>query len=173
MNMKARGAVLRIVGAAVGAGALTWAAVIGGVTGSSGTADIATKSIADEGPGYAIEDFAYPNADKILAEQKIKLKSGDGHILLAQCTGAPELMEVFSHQNEKICFRVTGDKGYLSLEIPAVFGIKGNAYSSQVNMTTGTEEKSFTVSKDSWTAVGETADEQGRDFMLLEIRTSK
>ncbi|MFD7079306.1 hypothetical protein ACFYXV_31170 [Streptomyces sp. NPDC002181] len=171
--MKARTAILRIAGAAVAAGALTWAAVTGGVTGGSTTEAIATKAIADEGPGYAIEDFAYPNADKILAEQKIKLKSGDGHILLAECTGAPELMEVFSHKNEKICFRVTGDKGYLSLEIPSVFGVKGNNYAAQVEMSAGAEQKSFTVDKNAWTAVGETADDQGRDFMLLEIRTSK
>lgn len=82
-------------------------------------------------------------------------------------------MEVFSHKNEKVCFRTIGDNGYLSLEIPSVFGIKGNAYASQVNMTTGAEQKTFTVDKNTWTAVGETADEQGRDFMLLEIRTSK
>ncbi|MFG2991798.1 hypothetical protein ACGFZK_21330 [Streptomyces sp. NPDC048257] len=170
--MKARSAILRIVGAALAAGALTWVAV-GGVTGGAGAEGLATKAIADEGPGYAIEDFSYPNADKILAEQKIKLKSGDGHILLTECTGAPEQMEVFSHKNEKVCFRTTGNKGYLSLEIPSVFGIKGNEYASQVNMTTGTEEKTFNVDKNAWTAVGETADEKGRDFMLLEIRTSK
>ncbi|MGW6971208.1 hypothetical protein [Streptomyces sp. NPDC054952] len=173
MNMKARGTILRIVGAAMGAGALAWAAVAGGATGGSGAEGISTKSIADEGPGYAVEDFAYPNADKILAEKKIKLKSGNGNILLAECTGAPELMEVFSHVNEKVCFRVTGDKGYLSLEIPAVFGIKGNNFAAQVEMSAGSEEKTFNVDKNTWTAVGETADEQGRDFMLLEIRTSK
>ncbi|MFI1652961.1 hypothetical protein ACH4XT_39395 [Streptomyces avidinii] len=171
--MKVRSAILRITAVAVGAGALTWVAVLGGATGHPGAQAPATKAIADEGPGYAIEDFAYPNADKILAEKKIKLKSGDGHILLAECTGAPELMEVFSHKNEKVCFRTTGNKGYLSLEIPSVFGIKGNEYASQVNMITGTEEKTFNVDKNAWTAVGETADDKGRDFMLLEIRTNK
>ncbi|MFD3681159.1 hypothetical protein [Streptomyces sp. NPDC058613] len=171
--MKVRNAILRTAGAAVGAGALTWVAVAGIATGGTTTKGIAAQSIADEGPGYAIEDFAYPNADRILAEQKIKLKSGNGHILLAECTGAPGLMEVFSHKNERICFSVTGDKGYLSLEIPAVFGVKGNDYAAQVDMSVGAEEKSFNVEKNAWTAVGETADEQGRDFMLLEIRTSK
>ncbi|WP_327063554.1 hypothetical protein OG715_00885 [Kitasatospora purpeofusca] len=171
--MKIRSTILRITATALSAGALTWAFTAGGATGGSGSDTPATKVVADEAPGYAIEDFAYPNADKILAEQKIKLKSGDGHILLTPCTGAPELMEVFSHKNEKICFRVTGDKGYLSLEVPAVFGVKGNNYAAQVAMTTGTEQKTFPVDKNAWTAVGETADEQGRDFMLLEIRTSK
>ncbi|MFF2118538.1 hypothetical protein ACFVXH_14585 [Kitasatospora sp. NPDC058184] len=170
--MKVRSTILRITVTALSAGALTWIAIAGGA-GERGPDKIATQVVADEGPGYAVEDFAYPNADGILAEQKIKLKRGDGHILLAPCTGAPELMEVFSHKNEKVCFRVTGDKGYLSLEIPAVFGVKGNDYAAQVAMTTGTEEKTFPVDKNSWTAVGETADAQGRDFMLLEIRTSK
>ncbi|MFE4207840.1 hypothetical protein ACFRSX_29320 [Streptomyces goshikiensis] len=173
MNMKARSAIQRIAGVAAGAGALAWAAAVGGVTSQADTEGIATQSIADEGPGYAVEDFAYPNADKILAEQKIKLKRGDGHILLAECTGAPELMEIFSHKQEKVCFRVTGDKGYLSLEIPSVFGVKGNDYAAQVDMSVGAEEKSFTVDRNAWTAVGETADDRGRAFMLLEIRTSK
>lgn len=171
--MKVRSTILRITATAVSAGTLAWVALTGGVTGGSSPEGLATKAISDEGPGYAIEDFAYPNADKILTEQKIKLKRGNGHILLAQCTGAPELMEIFSHKNERACFRVTGDKGYLSLEIPAVFGVKGNDYATQVAMTAGAEEKTFPIEKNSWTAVGETADEQGRDFMLLEIRTSK
>ncbi|WP_369382902.1 hypothetical protein [Streptomyces sp. cg36] len=171
--MKVRSTVLRITATAAAAGALAWAVIAGGASGGANGDTIATEPVAEDGPGYAIEDFAYPNADKILAEQKIKLKRGDGHIVLAPCTGAPELMEVFSHQNEKICFKVTGDKGYLSLEIPAVFGVKGNNYAAQVEMTTGTEQKTFPVDKNAWTAVGETADEKGRDFMLLEIRTSK
>ncbi|MFD0354147.1 hypothetical protein ACFVHW_10450 [Streptomyces sp. NPDC127110] len=171
--MKARSTILRITGAAAVAGVLAWALAAGGVTSGSATESIATTAIAGEGPKDAVEDFAYPNAEKILAEQRIKLKSGDGHILLAECTGAPELMEVFSLKNEKVCFRVTGDKGYLSLEIPAVYGVKGNEYAAQVEMSAGTEQKTFTVDKNSWTAVGQTADEQGRTFMLLEIRTSK
>ncbi|GAA0409386.1 hypothetical protein [Streptomyces luteireticuli] len=171
--MKARSAILRIAGAAVAAGVLAWIAAPDGAAGGSATESIATKAIADEGPGDAVEYFAYPNADKILAEQKIKLKKGDGHILLTECTGAPDLMEVFSHKHEKACFRVIGDKGYLSLEIPEVFGIKGNNYAARVEMSAGTERKTFTVNKNAWTAVGETADGQGRDFVLLEIRTSK
>ncbi|MEU9233505.1 hypothetical protein [Streptomyces subrutilus] len=171
--MKVRNTILKITASAAAAGALTWLTVLGGASSVPDAAIPATQSAAGEGPGFAIEDGAYPNAEKILAEQKIKLKSGNGHIQLTECTGAPELMQIFSHENEKVCFQVTGDKGYLSLEIPAVFGVKGNNYSAQVDMSVGSEEKTFTIDKNSWTAVGETADDQGRDFMLLEIRTSK
>ncbi|MEW1636806.1 hypothetical protein AB0469_22350 [Streptomyces sp. NPDC093801] len=171
--MKIRKTMLRSAGAALAAGAMAWIAIAAGAADHS-PADASTmKAIADEGPGYAIEDFGYPNADKILAERGITLKRGDGHIMLADCSSASDLMEVWSRANEKICFRVSGSTGYLTLEIPAVFAVKGNSYSAQVDMVTGTEQKSFDVNKNAWTPVGESADEQGRDFMLLEIRTSK
>ncbi|WP_326784767.1 hypothetical protein [Streptomyces sp. NBC_00151] len=170
--MKVRKAIVRTVGAAVGAGALAWVAIAGGVTGGTAAGGNDMKMIAEDGPGYAIEDFGYPNADKILAEQHITLKRGDGHILLADCASATDLLEVWSRANDKICFRVTGTKGYLTLEIPAVFAVKGNDYSAQVDMSVGTESKTFDVNKGAWTPVGESADEQGRDFMLMEIRTS-
>lgn len=171
--MKVRSAILRTVGAAVGAGALAWLAATGGMAGGSDTERLPTEAVADDGPEYAVEDFTYPNADKILAERNIKLKKGNGQIVLADCASETGLLVVDSRKNEQVCFRVTGTSGYLSLEIPEVFGIKGNDYTSQVVMTAGTEEKTFTVNKNSWTPVGETADEHGRDFMLLEIRTSK
>ncbi|MER8199719.1 hypothetical protein ABTY00_38135 [Streptomyces microflavus] len=129
---------------------------------------------ADEGPGYAIETFDYPLAEKILAEKDIVLKRGDGHITLADCTSETGLLEVWARSKAKVCFKVTGSSGWLTLEIPAVYGIRGSAsQTAQVDMTVGTEERSFDVAKDAFTPVGESADEQGRDYLLIEIRTSK
>ncbi|MGW2874805.1 hypothetical protein ACWDBP_00605 [Streptomyces sp. NPDC001233] len=141
---------------------------------SAGTA-APPELVAGEGPGYAVEDFNYPNADKILADQGIKLKRGDGHITLAACGSEEGLLEVWARKQDKICFRSTGQSGYLSLEIPAVFGIKGNSYQTTVDMTVGKdkEQKSFEVTKNAWTPVGETADPGGRDYMLVEISTKK
>ncbi|MFE4590118.1 protein kinase family protein [Streptomyces laurentii] len=171
--MKVRKGIVRAIGSAVGAGALAWLAMASGVTGGATASGSGMKAVADEGPGHAIEDFGYPNADKILAERNITLKRSDGHILLADCASATDLLEVWSRKKDKICFRVTGTSGYLTLEIPSVFAIKGNGYSAQVDMTVGTEEKTFEIDKNSWTPVGESADEQGREFMLMEIRTTK
>jgi hypothetical protein len=153
------------------AGAVAGTTVLA-VTTTGGTGAPSVAPVADEAPGYAVEDFNYPQADKILAEQGIKLKRGDGHIVLATC-GDPTLLEVWARSKEKICFRVTGNQGYLSLEIPAVYGVKGNDYNTDVTMTVDSEEKSFEVTKNTWTPVGESADPQGRDHMLLEIVTSK
>ncbi|MGE7388184.1 hypothetical protein ACQKM2_22205 [Streptomyces sp. NPDC004126] len=168
--MKARKTLLRALTAALASAALAWP-LLGGATDAAGQA-AGLQTVADEGPGYAIEDFAYPNADRILTEQKITLKRGNGRILLADCSAASDLLEVWGRKNERICFRVTGDRGYLALEIPAVYAVKGHDFTTQLDMRAGTEETTYEAERNTWTPVGESADEQGRSFMLMEIRTS-
>ncbi|MFE2142494.1 hypothetical protein ACFXA3_12215 [Streptomyces sp. NPDC059456] len=132
------------------------------------------KTIADEGPGYAEETYDYPLAGKILADRNIVLKRGDGHITLADCASEPGLLEVWPRKREKVCFKVTGSSGWLTLEIPSVYGITGSAsQTAQVGMTVGTEEKSYDVARNVFTPVGESADQQRRDHLLVEIRTSR
>lgn len=160
----------RVIATACAAGlaAVLWATSLAGSPAGN------AESVADAAPGYAVENYDYPNADKILAEKNIVLKRGDGHIVLADCAAEAGLLEVWARSKEKICFKVTGNSGWLTLEIPSVYAVKGSAdQSAQVDMTVGTEEKSFDVAKDTWTAVGESADPEGRDHMLVEIRTSK
>ncbi|MCX5078474.1 hypothetical protein OG321_39235 [Streptomyces sp. NBC_00424] len=158
------------IGAAAAAGALAWGAVSG--TGAT-SQTVAVAPVADEGPGYAVEDFAYPYADKILAEKNIVLKRGDGHITLVDCAGGTGYLEVWARDKSKLCFQVTGNSGWLTLEVPSVHLIKGNNYATKVDMTVGTEEKSFDIAKNAWTSVGETAESEGRPHVLVEIRSSK
>ncbi|GAA0427534.1 hypothetical protein GCM10010357_56480 [Streptomyces luteireticuli] len=73
----------------------------------------------------------------------------------------------------QFCFRVTGRAGYLSLELPNVYGALGNDYDVNLKMMTSDEEKSFKLQKNTWTAVGKTADPQNREFALLEIVAKK
>ncbi|MDQ0910782.1 hypothetical protein QFZ22_006767 [Streptomyces canus] len=164
---------LRALGAAA-AGALAWIAVTAGFPGGASQQSGPAELVAEGAPGYAVEDFAYPLADKILAEKKIVLKRGDGHITLADCAGGTGLLEIMARDKaDRICFKVVGNSGWLTLEIPAVYAIKGNDYTTAVDMTVGTEEKSFDITKNSWTPVGEAADPEGRDHMLVEIRSAK
>ncbi|MFF7178486.1 hypothetical protein [Streptomyces sp. NPDC008121] len=176
--MKALRTLVRTVAVATAAGALAWLATAGGT--SAGPTDantraagaVAMKAVAEEGPGFAVEDFGYPDADKILAERKLTLKRGDGHIVLAACDSAPGLMEVWTRANEeRFCFKVTGTRGYLALEVPAVFSIRGSGQPAEVDMTVGDEEKTFTIKKNTWTPVGESVDPEGREHVLMEIRT--
>lgn len=57
--------------------------------------------------------------------------------------------------------------------MPSVYTMRGNDYTTQVDMTVDDEEKSFDLEKNTWTAVGQSADEQGREHMLVEIRSVK
>ncbi|MGW1723047.1 hypothetical protein ACWCQK_08990 [Streptomyces sp. NPDC002306] len=164
----------RLVARALGvlaAGGLAWAVLASGLQAET---DGPVVNVAGEAPGYAVEDFDYPQADRILAEQGIVLKRGDGHITLADCASGTGLLQVMARRQSKtICFKTVGNSGWLTLEIPAVYVVRGNDYETQVDMTVGDEEKSYDITKNTWTAVGESADEQGREFMLVEIRTSK
>ncbi|MER7176081.1 hypothetical protein [Streptomyces mesophilus] len=172
--MKPRSALMRILGAATAAGALAWAVMAGGQISGTGSTGQHAEAVADAAPGYAVENYDYPHADKILAEKNIVLKRGDGRITLADCASETGLLEVWARSNDKVCFKVTGNSGWLTLEIPSVYGIKGSAdQSAQVDMTVDTEEVSFDVAKGAYTAVGESADPGGREHMLVEIRTSK
>jgi hypothetical protein len=165
-------AMVRILGAAV-ASALAAVAVVIGIH-ALPTENTAAVSVADETPGYAVEDFDYPQADKILAEKGLVLKRGDGHITLADCVADTGQLELLARDHDdKICFDVVGKEGWLTLEIPAVYSIRGNDYSTTVDMTVGDEEKSFDITQNTWTPVGESADPENRDFLLVEIRSSK
>ncbi|MFJ4471910.1 hypothetical protein ACIP2X_31110 [Streptomyces sp. NPDC089424] len=77
-----------------------------GAPGESETVPV--HAVACEAPGHAVEDFAYPGADKIQQERGFVLERGDGHIVLADC----------------------GPAGLL--EVPAVHAIKGNSYQTVV-----------------------------------------
>lgn len=168
------GTTARTAGIATIAATVWLATAYGGSSSASPQISPNTVPAAEDLPGYAIEDFNYPQADKILAERNIVLKRGDGHITLADCVTGAGLLEIMAREKtDKVCFKVTGDSGWLTLELPSVHTIRGNNYTTTVDMTVGTEEKSFDIAKNTWTAVGESADPERRDHMLVEIRTSK
>ncbi|MFC8873151.1 hypothetical protein ACFUAC_36830 [Streptomyces sp. NPDC057148] len=155
-------------------GAACAAAVVTSTYGSSAAADPATAKVADSGPGYAVEDFNYPQADKIEAEQGIVLKRGDGHIVLAECGSADGLLEIYTRANSMVCFRATGTSGYLSLEIESVYGAKGaSELNADLTLKAPDEDvQEVSVPKDAYTPVGESIDPEGRAHVLVEIRTT-
>ncbi|MFC4511967.1 hypothetical protein [Streptomyces ehimensis] len=148
------------------------------------TAVVGTPAATADASGdqtSTVEYLDYPQADKIFQARGIKLKRGDGHIILVECGSRANLIEVYARGMQKVdpigegkyCFRVTGTSGYLSMEVPRVYGALGNDYNVNLNMATGSETKPFTLNKGVWTAVGKAADEQSREFTLLEIIAKK
>ncbi|MFJ3794236.1 trypsin-like serine protease [Kitasatospora sp. NPDC090091] len=112
---------------------------------------------AESAPQLAVEDFAYPGAAKILAERNITLKTGDGHIVLADCASGPGLVQLFSRaaSPSEVCFRITGPTGYLALEIPKIYNIKGDDHTVKATVSTDGNAATFDVAKNTWTPIGE------------------
>jgi hypothetical protein len=165
--MKPRSTLARILGTATAAGALAWAVMAGGQP-SGATAE----PVADTAPGYAVEDYNYPNADKILAEQGIVLKRGDGHIVLADCASEANLLKFLARDQGEVCFKVTGDEGFLTLELNSVHGVRTDASANtHLEMTAEGDQVEYDVPANTWEGVGESVD--GREHVLVEIRTTK
>ncbi len=164
---------LLAVGLAGGAVLLTGAAYAANNADASRATQGLTSAQSGEQPPAAVEDFSYPNAEKIFKEKGIKLKRGDGHIVFAECGSSSNLLRFLARDREDFCFKVTGNTGYLSLEVPAVGGVQSADHKATVNMTVGEEKKTFEIPKNSWKGVGETADPAAREHTLVEIITSK
>lgn len=129
----------------------------------------AIGALAQSQPGLE-ENYDYPSADKILAERGVRLLKGDGHILLADCD-SPELVEVWGRGRAKLCFRIKGSQGSLTLEIPEVYLIKADNHTLTVKVTVGGATTSVALKKNEWSPIGEGNPESG-PATLVELRAS-
>ncbi|MGE7432793.1 hypothetical protein [Kitasatospora sp. NPDC001175] len=129
----------------------------------------ASATAADDAMPFAIEDFAYPGAAKILQEQKITLKQGDGHIMLTDCKSAHDItIEVRSAQKE-VCFAVSGKQGYVTLELPDAYGMWTEDHPVRAKITADGKETLVDAPKNDYKTFGEAGDD-GKRSVLLELR---
>ncbi|WP_307815246.1 hypothetical protein [Streptomyces sp. I4(2020)] len=144
---------------------------------ASAASSAATGQTVDDLPPYAIEDFTYPNAAKILAEKGILLKRGDGHITLAECSATANQIRVHTvkdptaGRDEMYCFRANASTGYLTLELPRVFGLDTSDHPISAELTANGETTTVTVPKDTFKSVGE-GTIGGARSVLVEIRVT-
>lgn len=119
-----------------------------------------------------VERFAYPDAARILAEEGVLLKQGDGHIVLAECGSEENLLMLLARRRDDVCFKVTGAEGFVSLELAAVYGVRtSDADSTHLEMTAEGDEVEYDIPADTWEGVGEAVD--GREHVLVEIRVTQ
>ncbi|GAB2704966.1 hypothetical protein [Kitasatospora kifunensis] len=128
-------------------------------------------------PPPAVEDFAYPGADRILRDQGITLKQGDGHIVLADCATTPDAdIQVMSRTSTggQFCFRVTGASGYLTLEMKDVFALKTQSHPIRATLTPSgqTQTQVVDVAKNQFTPVGEGVSTGTAPTVLVELRAT-
>lgn len=124
---------------------------------------------------FAVEDFNYPGADQILEEWGVELMRGDGHVVLVECSSGTNLLRISARglpRGLEVCFRTTGSEGFLTLEVPRVFGVITND-SSNTHLELISDEGSaeYDIPADQARAIGESAG--GGDSTLLEIRVTR
>jgi hypothetical protein len=127
---------------------------------------------ADDTPPPIVEEYDYPGADQIFAEHGIRLLKGDGHILFTDCAAGGNLVEVWSRAGEtSFCFRITANKGYLTLDLAKVYLIKGDDHALKATMIVKGVPTVVDIEKNGWTSVGEGADPQNGPSSLVELNS--
>ncbi|MFJ4798599.1 hypothetical protein [Kitasatospora purpeofusca] len=126
----------------------------------------------------AVEDFQYPEAERILTERRITLKRGDGHIRLKEgpdhtvptsCQAANEIFVESRLDRLGYCFVVSGTTGYLTMELPDVYGIWTEERSVSAKLVAAGQEKQVNIGPNSVEPVGESLP-GGKRSVLVELR---
>lgn len=135
--------------------------LIAGAGVSAASADDPAQPPTSAAPPIAVEDYGYPGADKILAGKGIKLKKGDGRILLAECDEAAQQIRVLTVEDAAAgragtyCFKALGDTGRFTLELPRVFAVEAADHPIQADLTANGETTKVSVAEGGWASVGE------------------
>ncbi|WP_128381147.1 LamG-like jellyroll fold domain-containing protein [Streptomyces cavernae] len=92
-------------------GTVALASLVAATAWSTGPMLGLAQAAPGEGLDSLVEDFAYPDRDKLLAEKGLKLISGDGNITLAECAaGGSELVRINSRDSGNVCFNASTKK---------------------------------------------------------------
>ncbi|MEU4151130.1 hypothetical protein [Streptomyces sp. NPDC026659] len=128
-------------------------------------------------PPYAVEDFAYPGADAVKADKGIELKRGDGHIVLVDCDPSADQIRVLTVKDSSVgrqdtyCFRATAKTGFLTMQLPRVFGLETADHPISADLTAAGTTTTVDVAKDDFKSVGE-GTVGGAQSVLVEIRVT-
>ncbi|WP_257004066.1 hypothetical protein [Streptomyces sp. SA15] len=144
---------------------------------SVASADDPAQPPTSAAPPIAVEDYGYPGADKILATKGIKLKKGDGRILLAECDQAAQQIRVLTVEDPAegragtYCFKALGKSGWLTLELPRVFAVEAADHPVRADLTANGQTTSVDVAQGGWVSVGE-GTVGGARSVLVELRVT-
>ncbi|MGI5196346.1 hypothetical protein ACQEVY_22305 [Streptomyces sp. CA-288835] len=161
----------RLAVACAGAFAVTLGAFTAYAATSAPTAVPAAEA-ADDLPPFAVEDFSYPNADRILAEKGLKLIKGNGRLLFTECDGSAGLIEVWTRQTPdgRYCFKPDGKGGFLTLEVPDVYALQTTDNPISADLTAAGETATVDVAKNQFKGVGEGVGDA--PAVLVELRVT-
>ncbi|MCA6095925.1 hypothetical protein LE181_27650 [Streptomyces sp. SCA3-4] len=140
------------------------------------TAAPAAASTAAADMPSTVESFAYPGAAKIVQDQQITLKRGDGHILLTDCSLKHDIQVESRIGKNYYCFSVSGKQGFLTLELPDVYFLWNKELPVQAKVTADGETTVVNApaakpGQENLTHIGETSN-SGKPSVLLELRVT-
>ena len=125
---------LLVVGAAAAVIALTALTVPAAQAADQNTADAPGFTVEPIGipleAGYTRENYIHPGADLLAARTGIALKDGDGQLMYTECSTDPNLIRVdrvienTTIDRQIICFKLIGNTGWLTMEIPDSFNVR-------------------------------------------------
>ncbi|MCT9092600.1 hypothetical protein N4G70_27575 [Streptomyces sp. ASQP_92] len=164
-----RALLVSLIGAAAGSAVI--AAFTVAQAAPQGPTPAATATASSTEMPSAVEDFTYPGAARILQDQKIILKRGDGHIMLADCKASQDIVVETRTGQEQYCFSVSGKQGYLTLELPNSFGIWPNEHPVQAKITTDGKETVINAPQGPLKTFGEAGDTKKKS-VLVELRVT-
>jgi hypothetical protein len=140
---------------------------------------VSTSNAAEDTPPSAVEGFTYPGATRILADEGILLKKGDGHILLADCDFSANQIRVLTVEDAAVgrkdmyCFEANATAGYITLELPRVFALEASDHPISADLTAEGETTTVNVPKGDFVTVGEgDVPSGGKRSVLVEIRVT-
>ncbi|MEU6645317.1 hypothetical protein ABZ863_22560 [Saccharomonospora sp. NPDC046836] len=129
-----------------------------------------TQAANQETPPPIVEEFHYPGGEQIFSERGIRLIKGDGHIMLTDCDTGADVIKVESVTVGTSCYAVTGERGWLTMEIPRVYLLRGDGHNVAARITVDGQTEAVDLAPGQHTPVGES---QGSDpATLIELHAS-
>ncbi|MGN9914073.1 S1 family peptidase [Phytohabitans sp. LJ34] len=128
-----------------------------------------------------VEDFSYPGAEQILAQHGLRVSKGDGHILFVtsrpfgeqQCATGEIQVEKWLDEapfGVYYCFRTIGSQGYLSLEVPGTFGVRGGSVSLRATAELPDGQRTYEVDPNEFVAISPGTGDEPPEAVLVELR---
>ncbi|MGC5330501.1 hypothetical protein [Micromonospora sp. DT62] len=160
-----------------------WAGIGAAVVLTGATVFVAhSGSFASDTPPSIEEDFNHPAAERILLDHGLKVFKGDGHIWFdtSRSFETGEQCPVGQIQVEKqldvapygvwYCFKTKGTQGYLTLEVPGTFGVRGGSGPLQATANLPEGQKTFQIEPNRPVAISPGTGNDLPQAILVELR---
>ncbi|GGR72213.1 hypothetical protein GCM10010169_15190 [Micromonospora fulviviridis] len=158
---------------------LPWVGAAALIAGGAVVIPATMSTAADTQPSLE-EDFNHPGAAQILAEHGLKLYKGDGHIMWTasrsmdddvQCAaGEIQVEQIVDFAGTFHCFKILGGSGYLTLEIPGTFGIRGGTETVEATANLPEGQEKFTIPPNQSVPIRPGTGSEPPQAVLVEIR---